>query len=215
MKGKGIHNMQNKLLKIARMGVALAVLSFGAMPALAQVELLELCSETFVEFEAEIKKEGIKKMREEFQDMIKNGFDVNEQSPNRNGFTAFHLFGGCTNIEVVSILLKAGAKANVREKDFGFTPLHLATAVNTDPEVIIALVQAGANVNARAEDGITPLHLAAYYNQNPDVIMTLLKIGADGLALDSTLNTPFALAKENKAIKGTEAYWALSDAQYE
>ncbi len=212
--------MHNKLLKIAGMGFALLFLSFGALPAmaqpaLAQDELLELCSETFVELEAEIKKEGIKKMREEFQDMIKNGFDVNEQSPNRNGFTAFHLFGGCTNIEVVSILLKAGGQANVREKNFGFTPLHLAAAVNTDPEVIIALVQAGANVNARAEDGITPLHLAAYYNQNPDVIMALLKIGADGLAFDSTLNTPFALAKENKAIKGTEAYWALSDAQYE
>lgn len=47
-------------------------------------------------------------------------------------------------------------------------------------EVIIALVNAGANVNAKNRYGDTPLHIAADWNEIPEAIMFLLKAGADG-----------------------------------
>ena len=42
----------------------------------------------------------------------------------------------------------------------GPTPLHRAAAFK-NPAVITALLNAGANLNARAKDGLTPLHVAA------------------------------------------------------
>jgi ankyrin repeat protein len=77
------------------------------------------------------------------------------------------------------------------------------------------LINAGADVNARGEDGGTPLHLAAENNENPDIITNLLNAGADGTAVNSDGETPFDLAKDNEALASTDAYWALSDARFE
>ena len=98
--------------------------------------------------------------------------------------------------------------------DFGMTPLHYAAALGSNPDVITALTEAGADVNARDEDGWTPLHRAASLNDNPDVITTLIKAGADGSIEDIFGKTPFDRAKNNEALKNTDAYWALNDARY-
>jgi ankyrin repeat protein len=49
---------------------------------------------------------------------------------------------------------------------------------NANPEVIKALLKAGANVNQQEKDGKTPLICAAR-DENPEVITVLLKAGAD------------------------------------
>ena len=69
-------------------------------------------------------------------------------------------------------------------------------------------------MNARAEDGDTPLHGAADWNGNPELITVLLSAGADGTAVNEDDETPLDLAKENEALAGTDAYWALNDARY-
>ena len=46
------------------------------------------------------------------------------------------------------------------------------------------------------------------------MIVTLLRAGADGKAKDSEGKTAFDIAKENPKLNGTDAYWALKDAQY-
>ena len=51
--------------------------------------------------------------------------------------------------------------------------------VNNNPNVIQALVDAGADVNAKNADGNTPLLLAARYVGNPEIIDILLKSGAN------------------------------------
>ncbi len=123
-------------------------------------------------------------------------------------------------LEEVQKCLDNGKKANALKKS-QYSLLHRAAANNKDPEIIKALVNAGADVNALGRNGQTPLHWAAELNQNPEVIMMLLKLGADGKietwavgSYDRNSKTPFEFAKNNKAIKDTDAYWALSDAQY-
>jgi ankyrin repeat protein len=103
---------------------------------------------------------------------------------------------------------------NARDED-GYTPLHRAARWTENPEVIIALLDAGADVNARHETGATPLHWAAFWKENPEVLILLLDAGADGTAVNDDGETPFDRAKDNEALAGTDAYWALSDARFE
>ena len=43
----------------------------------------------------------------------------------------------------------------------------------------------------------------------------LLDAGADATAVNEDGETPFDLAKDNEALVGTDAYWALNDARFE
>lgn len=65
--------------------------------------------------------------------------------------------------------------------DYRKTPLHWAAEYNQDPDVIQALLDVGAEVNARVDDGDTPLQVALSprSSRNPAVIEALLKAGAD------------------------------------
>ena len=58
------------------------------------------------------------------------------------------------------------------------TPLHRAAMFSTTPAIVTALVKAGADVNARAENGWTPLH-AAGTSKTPAIVTALVKAGAD------------------------------------
>ena len=77
------------------------------------------------------------------------------------------------------------------------------------------LLDAGADLNATTEGGHTSLHWAARYNENPEVIMVLLSADADATVVNEGGFTPFDLAKDNEALAGTDAYWALNDARFE
>ncbi|MFW6025874.1 MAG: ankyrin repeat domain-containing protein [Candidatus Woesearchaeota archaeon] len=57
--------------------------------------------------------------------------------------------------------------------------------------------------------------MASRYNSNPEVINVLLNNGADGSIKCEKGKMAFDYAKDNKGLKGTDAYWRLNDAQYE
>ncbi|MBP3403974.1 MAG: ankyrin repeat domain-containing protein [Alphaproteobacteria bacterium] len=62
----------------------------------------------------------------------------------------------------------------------GFTPLIKAAAQKTVDEYAIGtLIQNGANVNSRDEQGRSVLMLAAMHNPRPAVIFALIKSGAE------------------------------------
>ena len=116
------------------------------------------------------------------------------------------------NPEVLIILLKAGAdiKAKTASKE---TALMKAAGNNRNPEVITTLLKAGADINAKgAALGWTPLDFAAKGNQNPEVLLTLLKAGADAKAKDNLEQTALDYAKDNYALKDTDALKQLEEA---
>ena len=92
--------------------------------------------------------------------------------------------------------LDAGADPNEKD-EWGFTPLHFAAAFNDDPDIISALVEAGANMSTRDKEwGATPLHWAAWSNDNPGIIIALLDGGADPNARDARDSTPLHAAAD-------------------
>ena len=146
--------------------------------------------------------------------LLKSGANVNARS--EAGRTPLHVAAASRAFKSanIALLLKAGANVNARD-DFAKTPLHVAAAYGASKSANIALLlKAGADLNARTEDGDTPLHWAAYWS-TPDKVLALLDAGADGGAKNDKNETPFQKAKENKKLKGTDAYWRLNDAQYD
>ena len=80
----------------------------------------------------------------------------------------------------VRACLEAGADPNAIRKKL--PPLHRAASNTRDPAVIHALVDAGAELDARADhhrySNATPLMLAAYYRRS-DIMQALVDAGAD------------------------------------
>ena len=79
---------------------------------------------------------------------------------------------------------------------------------------VMECVAAGADPNARDENGGTPLHGAAMINDNPAIITALLDAGADASARDAQGQTPWDLARDRDGLAGTDAYWSLNDARF-
>jgi ankyrin repeat protein len=74
----------------------------------------------------------------------------------------------------------------------GETPLHIVANWG-DAEAILILVQNGADINKRGEDGFTPLHFAAEQNRL-DAVKCLVSLGAANL-MDDDGDTPLKLAR--------------------
>jgi ankyrin repeat protein len=129
---------------------------------------------------------------------ISRGGDI--EARDENGFTPLLAAVGATEgskvLEVVKILLKAGAKTSVGDR-LHRQPLLLAAGWGRT-EVARELLSSGADVMARNKQGQTSLHLAAQFGKTDaaaaDIVSTLLDAGAEAGAADSVGNTPLHLA---------------------
>ena len=96
------------------------------------------------------------------------------------GTTPLHEAARAGHRIFIELLLRNGAKLEAKDK-FEYTPLHTA-ALYKQGEAVQALLDAGANINARCVDG-KPVHLAAtraeYLNSSPDPLNLLVKAGAN------------------------------------
>ena len=77
-------------------------------------------------------------------------------------------------------------------------------------EDVDSAVASGADVNASDKRGVTALMRAARFTPNPEVIERLLKLGADASYKNMFGRTALDVAKQNKTLKGTQAYLILS-----
>ena len=121
--------------------------------------------------------------------LLGRGLDPNQAS--ENGFTPLIRAAHTGNTGAARLLLKAGAKPNVRIKKSGGTAL-MGAASKDSAQMIRLLVQNGAKVNARNKKKMTALSFAAA-NGNNNSVRHLLKSGANINAL-SSFGTPLRMA---------------------
>jgi uncharacterized protein len=111
----------------------------------------------------------------------------------KNGFTILHLSATEEQIEIQTILVRAGANVNAKTND-GATPLHMTS----HSEFAELLLRSGADVNSLAKDGETPLHSIAVEREKNDVFEVLLKFGANPKLKNKWGETALDLVKSRK-----------------
>jgi truncated hemoglobin YjbI len=112
------------------------------------------------------------------------------------GTTLVHFAAGAGCLEVVALLLRLGVDANIQDRG-GHTPLYCVAnecASETGPEVVRALVRAGADVNmCGGVTRTTALHMAARRG-HVQIARALLDSGAAVNARDRKGDTPLQRA---------------------
>ncbi|MCH2154268.1 MAG: ankyrin repeat domain-containing protein, partial [Phycisphaerales bacterium] len=89
-----------------------------------------------------------------------------------------------TTAAQVKALIQDGADVNAQDNVLAYTPLHTVVDMYGQPDVIMALLESGADVSLRDDDGFTPLGLAVQnwrvlQERQPEVVALLLKAGSD------------------------------------
>lgn len=112
-----------------------------------------------------------------------------------DGFTALGLACFFGNYNVITFLLSKNADPNIASNNaFKVAPLHSACAISNF-EIAKLLIQNGADVNARQQQGVTPLHSAAHNGQN-ELVHFLIQNGADCNAQTDSGKTALDMAIE-------------------
>eukprot|EP00854_Cymbomonas_tetramitiformis_P008298 gene8298-9857_t len=135
-----------------------------------------------------------------------------------DGCTVLHWASEKGRVDVVDLLLEAGANANALDED-NWTPLHLAVQ-HTHEEVTNALLMADADTNIQTKWGHTPLHWAAMYGIE-GLVQLLLDHNASTTTLSKTAKLPRDIAIQNNhdavlalldgKVQQTEDVWAMFD----
>lgn len=116
--------------------------------------------------------------------LLKNGADCN--ASNEEGTTLLMQAAGAGHLEMVEMLLKAGAEVDATDAR-GWTALFKALFNYEQnrgfPEVLTALIEAGADIEHQVAYGTRPLMIAAGYGE-ARVVEVLLAAGVDTDAMN-------------------------------
>ena len=114
--------------------------------------------------------------KEVLQALIDHGANVN--AANKRNETALTLAWLYKNEGAINVLLNSNADPNIADEAYGNTCLHNAVSEQCSKEVLQALIDHGANVNATNKRTETALQQACLYN-NEGAINVLLNSNAD------------------------------------
>ena len=113
--------------------------------------------------------------KDAFQAVICHSADVN--ATDKHNQTALMLACEKGNNDAVNILLAAGADPNIADKDDD-TSLHVAVTENSSKEILQALINQGADVNARNKTNVTAI-MIAYKKGFTESLDVLLNAGGN------------------------------------
>jgi uncharacterized protein len=132
--------------------------------------------------------------------LLQSGAEVN--GTDRRGFTVLRRAVQTNHVEVVRVLLEAGADVEKPDDEDGLTPLMEAANFN-HPDVARVLLEHGADVNARSGNGATALMYGVsglcgdFETPSPeDVVAVLLEKGADVNVKDQAGKSALRIAME-------------------
>ena len=134
---------------------------------------------------------------ETMQEIITHGVYLDAR--NIDGEIALWLACLCRQQDSVKILLEAGSNSNIAPTDKD-TCLHVALIRNCSKNMISAILDHGADVNARNKQNITALIIACA-KRNKDTINVLLNEGADPNIADANGNTCLHYTTQNERCK--------------
>src|SRR5882724_3663069 len=129
------------------------------------------------------------------------------------GDTALHLAAAGHRVELVRLLLAAGADPNSTTNHRQSGPLHYAADgyingpvwnAKRQVKTIQCLLDAGAKINAQDKNGAAPLHRAVR-TRCAAAVKCLLEAGSDAVLKNKPGSTPFHLAVQNTGRGGTGA----------
>jgi ankyrin repeat protein len=125
--------------------------------------------------------------------LLKSGADPN--AAQGDGLTALHVAAGEGNLQIVELLIEAGATVDARTNIGAYTPLHLASQ-SAHIAIVRELLEAGADPRAvTTNTGVTALHLAAKAIGGEGVVKALIDRGAPVNGLESAAGqTPLMFA---------------------
>ncbi|GAB4813629.1 hypothetical protein N2152v2_000675 [Parachlorella kessleri] len=136
--------------------------------------------------------------------LLAAGADPTAQSGGRyRGFTALHVAALHGNVGAIEALLEDG-RANVEAVTLhSWRPVHMAAGFGgkeCHSGALLALLEAGADVNAASHDGTTALHMAARGGFT-NAVELLAAMGADLGAQDKTGDTALHLAVRSHDVR--------------
>ena len=136
------------------------------------------------------------------RELISKGENVNAKESSYSKITPMFLAVETGDVEIVQMLLDAGAKVNVRSTTKE-TPLMRLDSDGTSALVEL-LIRNGAKVNVADNDGNTPLIHAAE-NSTDEVIAALIDAGADVNAANTDGETALIKAADRDDIQSVRA----------
>ena len=141
---------------------------------------------------------------------INAGGDIDATDGNGRSFLHYAVYDN--RIDLVNVLIDAGADLNIKEDEFGRTPLHAAAGFGYT-DIVRALIDAGANLNIQDDDGVTALDLAiGGFTSSPGPhtdIVNMLK--AAGALCNTTCEQNYENLIDAVFAGGLEAVIALID----
>ena len=178
------------------MGAINVLLNAGADPDTADAGCGETCLHYAVA--GDCRKEALEKI-------ISHSADVN--ATNKNNVTSLMIACRKGNIDVINVLLNAGADTDIADA-YGYTWLHFAVEGGCSKQVLHAILGHGADVNATNKYNETALKTACEKG-NEDIINVLLNAGADPNIVDDGGFTGIHHATSGKCSK--EIFQAIID----
>ena len=130
--------------------------------------------------------------------LLRDGADVS--AAQGDGMTALHWSALNGQLEIMNVLLYAGATTEPLTRVGRYTPLHLASS-RGHAAAVSRLLEAGSKPGALTETGVQPLHLAAQAG-NGSAVKALLDRGAEVNARDGTHGrTPLVFAVSQNRLE--------------